>query len=130
MLNQDVSQECWSSRGIAAGSLFAPYELIMYLDGLFVIVGHWSSEQVRLNSRVLSIHVDDISVCRSGTDKCMLASAAGSLARSIAHHCTMLGARLDLGDKAFVLASEADCCRLPKRPWVFWLGHQPMLSRN
>ena len=37
-----------------------------------------------------------------------IAHAAGSLARSLAAHVTSLGMKLDLGDKAFLMASSGD----------------------
>ena len=110
-MNREVSKEIRSGRGIAAGSPFAPYELAVYLDGLIGIVRAWNAQQSGIKSGLratLSIHVDDISVCISGTNSRAIAHAAGSLARSLAAHVTELGMKLDLGDKAFLMASSDD----------------------
>jgi hypothetical protein len=87
ILNREVSKEIRSGRGIAAGSPFAPYELAVYLEGLIGIVRAWNAQQISIKSGLkatLSIHVDDISVCISGTNSRAIAHAAGSLARSLA----------------------------------------------
>ena len=80
--------------GIAAGSPYAPYELAVHLVGLVDIIRRWS------------IHVDDVSVMLEGPDRAALVDAAGRLARALEVHISAIGMRLDLGDKAFALASD------------------------
>ena len=115
ILNREVSREIKSGRGIAAGSPFAPYELAVYLDGLINIVRQWNVEQSRTRSGLkatLSIHVDDILVCISGTCARALVRAAGSLARTLVAHVDQLGMKLDFGDGfsyGFV-GCAAQCC--------------------
>ncbi len=65
ILNREVLREIRSSRGIAARSPFAPYELAVYLEGLMVRVRVWNEEQARWRTgikAVMSIHKDDVSV--------------------------------------------------------------------
>ena len=104
VLNREVSAEIRAQRGIAAGSPFAPYELAVHLDGLVDLVRHWNTlEECKA---CLSIHVDDVSVLMEGEDPDTLVEAAGRLARHMDRHISELGMKLDLGDKAFVLASD------------------------
>ncbi len=63
ILNREASHEILSSRGIAAGSPFAPYELTVYLEGLIVLVRTWNEMHGKRKTgmkAVLSIHVDDV----------------------------------------------------------------------
>jgi hypothetical protein len=123
ILNREVSKEIRSGRGIAAGSPFAPYELAVYLEGLIEIVRAWNAQQVCVKSGLkatLSIHVDDISVCISGKNSRAIAQAAGALARTLSAHVTGLGMKLDLGDKAFLMASSDDLLVAAKRQWASW----------
>ena len=83
--------------------------MAVYLDGLIDIVRLWNLEQISRKTGLqatLSIHVDDISVCISGTCAKAIVRAAGYLARSLAAHVDQLGMKLDLGDKAFLMASS------------------------
>jgi hypothetical protein len=106
ILNREVSQEIKSGRGVAAGSPYGPYELAVYVDGLIHIVREWNKvHKAEGMHATLSIHVDDISVCISGKNGPALVRASGELARKLAFHVEGLGMKLDLGDKAFLMAS-------------------------
>ena len=114
-MNSEVSEEIWAWLGIAAGPPFAPYELAVYLADLIDIVRQWNLEEPGFIA-TLSIHVDDVAVTMeapAGTPG--LAEATARLAKRLAEHIKSIGMRLDLGDKAFVLASEASLLRRAKR---------------
>ncbi len=50
------------------------------------------------------------------------AKAAGSLARSMAHHVSMLGMKLDWDDKDFVLVSDEGPLQAAERSMIFLAG--------
>ena len=97
ILNREVSPVIRAGRGVAAGSLYGPYELAVYVAGIIVIVRDWN----RINNpkglhATLSIHVDDISVSITGRNGPALVRASGELARELNDHINELGMKLDL----------------------------------
>ncbi len=72
----------------------------------------------------LSVHVDDISVCISGSCAKAIVCAAGYLAKSLAAHVNLLGMKLDLGNKAFLMASSNELLVAAKWLWGFWVARR------
>ena len=115
LLNSEVSDEIWARLGIAAGSPFAPYELAVHLADLVDMVRQWNLEEPLFRA-TLSIHVDDVAITMEAlVDTPGLAEAMARLAKRLADHIKAIGMRLDLGDKAFVLASDPGLLRRSKR---------------
>ncbi len=108
-LNAEVSRRIFPHRVIAAGSPYAPYELAVHLVGLIDVVRRWNeTEGVAAH---LPTHVDNVSVVLQGQDRGLALEVAGRLAALLAAHVASTGMKLDLGDKAFALASDASLLR-------------------
>ena len=63
VLNKELSSVIKSHRGVAAGSPFAPYELMVAIFGIVSIVRSWETPGV---GHSLSVHVDDIALVAWG----------------------------------------------------------------
>ncbi len=98
-----ASHEVWPRRGIAAGSPFAPYELVLYLAEAI-------SRQVASCPQVtLSVHVDDIlQTARGKTSQevaTMLAESAAVMYDAIVNDRQMV---IDVAKKGFLIGSSRE----------------------